>query len=496
MQSFAETPAHDAAKSIDVARLAQRIRIFWNALRAMLVPIMIASFGFFIYVTSIAFGDTSKLALVGPFLALAPSIPLLFFVYPLATWLCWTWIGRYGRITGTFALACLTQLPFYLFLFSPYLIGFIAEVISGRLSDTDSQAKFVSLVVMVLIPEVLCVIAAVQFVSLLALSRKMKWYAHGSTPLVAFRRLVRVRRQTYRKYNFARLPFVPLALLGALVTFTVITLVFGSLLERLLPVPLQVRRDMQLFQAFFKLHPMLTLIRMVMETLIFLGTLAAMVWWARFAWRSIRRRATDVLKDPNYRPVVFLRSFRDEDARVASKNPFWSLLRAQVRLEEVIAGQLMRLGPCVAIGVPGEWVPRLGAMRAYFADADWQTAIRAWTDRAVLSVVMAGSSLSVLWELEYLIWSNRTSTLLLILPPDESQYARARRWKAVSKIFAGTRWQQGVASADVSNALCVTFDADGTVIAVTGWARHQVDYDIAVQSAAVRLLAAPRPSSR
>jgi hypothetical protein len=101
---------------------------------------------------------------------------------------------------------------------------------------------------------------------------------------------------------------------------------------------------------------------------------------------------------------------------------------------------------------------------------------------------MAGASPSVLWELEHLVWSNRISSLLVILPPDESTSARATRWLAVAKVFAGTRWQQGVASASVADALCVTFGADGSVVTFNGWSRHQIDYDVAVQAAAVRLL--------
>jgi hypothetical protein len=448
-------------KSVDVAPLASHIRVFWNLLRAAQLPVMAATVGGVIF---------------GPSMAVAPQIPLLFLA--VATWLSWLSIGRYGRITTTFVMACISQLPFVP-LYSPYGMRLLGALVGS--------GQFVAFFVTIIIPQILLVIAAVQYARFVGASNDIGRLTHGR-PLAGFRRLTRARRQTYRKFKFARLWLVPLAMLGALVTVSVMTKISVPLLQWLLPVPLEVRLDMRLWEAFFARHIVLTSVRMALEVLVILAMLAALIWWVRFAWLGIRRRATEVLADPGYRPIVFLRSFRDDDAKVWMKSPIWSLLGRRIRLEEVIAGQLTRLGPCVAIGKPGEWVPRHGAMRAYFANADWQTAIRTWTDRAILSVVMAGTSPSVLWELEHLVWSDRMSSLLLILPPDESTSARAARWSAVAKVFAGTRWQQGVASASVADGLCVTFGDDGSVVTFNGWSRHQIDYDVAVQAAAVRLL--------
>jgi hypothetical protein len=476
------------AATIDIKPFARCIRLFWNVLRPAMLP-WIAVWVLLPVTLWIKTGEHSHLSEIGPLLALAKSAPLFFIVLLPATWLCWMLIGRYGRVTMTFTFACVSQLPTLLLIPTPLMIGFVGSVLSGQRTDADSQGMAVSLFVWAYVPQVLCAVAAVQFVFIVLLGRKIGRTTGGAAPLVAFRRLVRARRQTYRKYRIARLPVLPLAFLGALVTIAVLFSVLVGALDTFLPVSIDISASQDEFQDFVQAHPFLSITRGVATGLIILGNLAAVVWWARFAWRSIRRGASDVLADPRYRPVVFLRSFRDEDARVAAKNPFWSLIRRRVRLEEIVAGQMMRLGPFVAIGVPGEWAPKLGAMRAYFADADWQAAIRTWTDRSALSVVMAGESPSVLWELEHLIWSNRVSTLLMVLPPDVSPQARARRRQAVSRAFAGTRWQQGIATADVGNDLCVTFEPDGTVVTVKGWPKHQIDYEVAVQTAVARLLA-------
>jgi hypothetical protein len=488
-----EIPGHAAIKAIDIEPFARCIRLFWNVLRPAMLP-WIAAWVSIPIALWVKTGEQSHLSETGPLLALVRSAPLFFIVLLPATWLCWTSIGRYGRITMTFILACVSQLPFLLLVPTPLMIGIVWSVLSGQRTDADSQGMAVSLLVWAYVPQVLCAVAAVLFVFIVLLGRKIGRTAGSAAPLVAFRRLVRARRQTYRKYRMARLPVLPLAFLGALVTIAVLSSVLVGALDTFLPVSIDIRTSKDAIVDYMQAHPLLSLTRMVLTILIILGNLAAVVWWARFAWRAIRRGANDVLADPRYRPVVFLRSFRDEDARVASKNPFWSLVRRRVRLEEVVAGQMMRLGPFVAIGVPGEWAPKLGAMRAYFADTDWQAAIRSWTDRSALSVVMAGESPSVLWELQHLIWSNRISTLLMVLPPDVSPQARARRRQAVSRAFAGTRWQQGIATADVGNDLCLTFEPDGTVVSVKGWPKHQIDYEVAVQTAVVRLLAS-RPAA-
>jgi hypothetical protein len=473
-------------KSVDVAPLASHIRIFWNLLRLALLPVVAATLSFASNCLKLM-ADSAKPP-TDPILAAAPQIPPLIFVWPVASCLCWLWIGRYGRITTTFVMACISLLPLVLIMDGPYwrLIG---SLLSGWSIRPDEQTALVAFLLTNFIPQILLVIAAVQYAGFVSASNDIGRLTQGR-PLAGFRRLTRARRQTYRKFKVARLWMLPLAMLGALVTIDVVALIFAPMQEWLnaasesLPDPY----DLRLVGAYLAEHIVQMCVLMVATIVGSLAVLAALIWWARFAWLGIRRRATEVLADRSYRPIVFLRSFRDDDAKVRMKSPFWSLLGRRIRLEEVIAGQLMRLGPCVAIGKPGEWVPRHGAMRAYFADADWQTAIRTWTDRALLAVVMAGASPSVLWELEHLIWSDRISSLLLILPPDESTSARAARWSAVAKVFAGTRWQQGVASANVADGLCVTFGADGSVITFNGWSRHQIDYDVAVQAAAVRLL--------
>jgi len=497
MQKFAKTDEFKAIDTVDIAVLARRIRVFWNALRLMLFPVIITSMGIVMYSAGALAGDPARASVMLPFLLIAPRLPIVFYVYPVASWLSWIWIGRYWRIKTTCFLACLSQLPFLLLSLKPSVFVLVGSVFSGQISDVRSQHQVIGYFLLILIPLALCAVAVLQFISIVSLQRSMAAVTRSVDPLIVFRRIVRARSQGYKKYNWAKFGVLPLACLGAVGSVLVLITIFAVFAETFLFVPMRATLDFRFFQEFSKANPVLTLARMLVELISFFCTAAVVVWWVRFSWRRIRRRATEVLKeDPNYRPIVFLRSFGDENARVLSKFPLWWLIGGRVRLEEVIAGQLTQLGPCVAIGVPGERTPKLGAMRAYFADADWQTAIRIWTNRSLLSVVVVGDTPSVKWELEHLIWSNRVSSLLMILPPDPTPQARAKRWQTVRTAFAGTRWQAGVTQADANDALCVIFDPDGKVVCIKGWPRHQIDYEIAVQLAVARLLTPPAPAAR
>ena len=87
------------------------------------------------------------------------------------------------------------------------------------------------------------------------------------------------------------------------------------------------------------------------------------------------------------------------------------------RLEAAIADELSRLGPFIAIGQPGERLPRLGAARAYFSDDEWQSAVIDWISRARLIVMIAGRTPWVQWELRQIVRAGQLDKLLILLPP-------------------------------------------------------------------------------
>ncbi len=104
-------------------------------------------------------------------------------------------------------------------------------------------------------------------------------------------------------------------------------------------------------------------------------------------------------------PVLYLRSFRDDDetqvddAGSALMRRYMQLLRPPSP-EQEMADVLGRVGPVVAIGKPGEPLPQLGAARLYVDHDQWQGRVMALMAKARLVVVRVGASPGVLWEIE------------------------------------------------------------------------------------------------
>ena len=101
-------------------------------------------------------------------------------------------------------------------------------------------------------------------------------------------------------------------------------------------------------------------------------------------------------------PVVYLRSFQ-VDKRLSRRPLAIGRVISSRTEEEQLVEALRESGPVVAIGRPGERLPRLGAQRMYVEDAEWQQQILSWFTRAALVVihVPAKPTEGLTWELEH-----------------------------------------------------------------------------------------------
>jgi hypothetical protein len=100
-------------------------------------------------------------------------------------------------------------------------------------------------------------------------------------------------------------------------------------------------------------------------------------------------------------PVIYMRSF-DVDKRLA-RRPLNIGRFVSVRTEEEqLVEALREIGPIVAIGRPGERLPRLGAQRIYVEDKDWQQQVLSWFKTAALVVIQVPSNPTrgVTWEID------------------------------------------------------------------------------------------------
>jgi hypothetical protein len=132
--------------------------------------------------------------------------------------------------------------------------------------------------------------------------------------------------------------------------------------------------------------------------------------------RILQPTAAEVRTADLRRPVIFLRSFRDDDAEIIAHVDEDGKV-ATGRLEEALAPPFSPYGPLVAIGKPGEPLPRFGAARAYFGDADWKAAIARWMDEAVLLLVIPGLTKGLGWELERIAARGHGRKMLVVMPP-------------------------------------------------------------------------------
>ncbi len=115
------------------------------------------------------------------------------------------------------------------------------------------------------------------------------------------------------------------------------------------------------------------------------------------AWKlvrlGLRLRSPDVaslLKSDSRAPVLYLRSYATEDQTDS---------RTGRRIEELTTANLRNLGPVIAIGRPGELLPKLGAARMSVKPEAWKSEAHRLMELSQLIVFQAGFTDGLLWEL-------------------------------------------------------------------------------------------------
>lgn len=139
-----------------------------------------------------------------------------------------------------------------------------------------------------------------------------------------------------------------------------------------------------------------------------------------WAQSNIRVSMQELLATDQRRPILFLRSFRDDQVRLPRSR--WSLLRLLTGssdrrlLDHLATEELSSLGPVVALGAPGEPMSPYGAARGYFEHANWQHAVLTLMDRAALIVLVVDDTAGTWWEIEQIAarreWLHKTIFLV------------------------------------------------------------------------------------
>ncbi|KOV85377.1 hypothetical protein [Nocardia sp. NRRL S-836] len=98
--------------------------------------------------------------------------------------------------------------------------------------------------------------------------------------------------------------------------------------------------------------------------------------------------------------------------RYTPRRPVW---RRPVFL--LVSG-LRALGPVIAVGRPGERLPRLGAARFYLPDDDWKSGVRELMGLCRLIVLRLGPGTGLWWEVEEARTTQPPGKLVLLMPGD------------------------------------------------------------------------------
>jgi len=118
--------------------------------------------------------------------------------------------------------------------------------------------------------------------------------------------------------------------------------------------------------------------------IITLALLAMLLFGAFLLYRGKqyagRALATSVLDDDRP-PVVYLRPFGQDESMAGQV--FMAMLmvkmyRGFASNEEQLAQAVAPLGPLLAIGQPGERLPKPGAIRVYASDTEWRDVVTHW----------------------------------------------------------------------------------------------------------------------
>jgi hypothetical protein len=160
----------------------------------------------------------------------------------------------------------------------------------------------------------------------------------------------------------------------------------------------------------------------------------------RYGTRLGARDAAEALRRDARAPVVFLRSFADDETRFRASWKRGQRAAYARTYEEVLTAILQPyLGPVIAIGDPQDKLRDLGAARMYLTDDEWQEGLLDLLANAQLVIVHAGESKGVLWEIAQVVERIPPERVLLSLPRagsygiDRDRYAAFR--SATARIF-------------------------------------------------------------
>lgn len=136
---------------------------------------------------------------------------------------------------------------------------------------------------------------------------------------------------------------------------------------------------------------------------------------------ALIRTASDITADATKAPILFLRSFEDDAALVATSFRVYTFAfggkKSMMPLEEAVAEAVFARGPVIALSDPrSKQPPPLGAARDASTDEDWQPYVRSRIAEAQLVLVVVGKTANLAWELDQVSQAGALARTVFIVP--------------------------------------------------------------------------------
>jgi len=166
--------------------------------------------------------------------------------------------------------------------------------------------------------------------------------------------------------------------------------------------------------------------------------------------RMRAQNAISVLSEDRRAPVLYLRSFDDDDLQDPTLPSLFSVLFFALRppfvrhrYEASLTKALSQIGPVICIGKPGESLPEIGAARIYVSNGEWQKAVEYFLSEAQAVVFTIGHTEALWWEVETVFNNYSLQRILLFVPYAEKAVSPRslvqRYWSFASPAVLGRK---------------------------------------------------------
>jgi hypothetical protein len=187
--------------------------------------------------------------------------------------------------------------------------------------------------------------------------------------------------------------------------------------------------------------------------------------------------ASDILANDPRPPVLFLRSFASDRARLVGPGVFIGVGLPSSRgrtFEQYLAPEIGKFGPFIALGDPEDYLPTLGAVKVYQGDDTWQTTVLRFLEMARLVILLEGESDGLSWELRQVRTLCPPEKIIIITPSVKFPYFG---WVA----FASLATKAGFSVPERAGpGTIVGFDTEFEPVVLATDAYYPKDYSLAI----------------